>query len=178
LIMGTSTLDMLAKIEEMCGKPPPHDMEMMEAPYAGLARAAMIDQEIHVPLEGLLPGNDNEILVDFLKLILQWNPAKRLSAVEALTHPFVAPFHDPDGEPVCDHPVILPLRDHQQQPPSRYRDQLYADVLGMTRAKRHLKDQENREKEWLGSKNGAIVKAASGTESDISGRQERGDGLV
>ena len=42
----------------------------------------------------------------------QFNPAKRITAEEALRHPFVAQFHNPADEPACDHTITIPIDDN------------------------------------------------------------------
>mmetsp|Transcript_124081 Transcript_124081/g.397057 ORF Transcript_124081/g.397057 Transcript_124081/m.397057 type:complete len:247 (+) Transcript_124081:671-1411(+) len=143
LIMGTSTLDMLTKIEEMVGKPPAADFEMMEAPFAMMSWGCMMDAPPNIPLEMMFPG-DNELLVDFMQLLLQYNPLKRMNAGEALAHPFLGSFHDPDGEPICERPFSLPLSDDEQFPAARYRDQIYADLLALEPSKRRIEDEERQ----------------------------------
>lgn len=50
--------------------------------------------------EDFLP-NPPPDAVDMLRRLLQFNPNKRISAEEALKHPYVAQFHNPNDEPVC-----------------------------------------------------------------------------
>ena len=51
---------------------------------------------------------------------MQFNPNRRISAVEALEHPFISQFHNPDDEPICDHIVALPLEDDINRVVSEY----------------------------------------------------------
>ena len=45
-----------------------------------------------------------ELALDFLRQILVLDPRKRLSATEALSHAYLARYHDPKEEPVCTPP--------------------------------------------------------------------------
>lgn len=45
---------------------------------------------------------------------LQFNPNKRLTAAEALAHPYVAQFHNPDDEPSCSRTIIIPINDNHK----------------------------------------------------------------
>lgn len=39
--------------------------------------------------------------IDLLEKMLTLDPRKRISAAEALEHPYLAPYHDPSDEPVA-----------------------------------------------------------------------------
>jgi p38 MAP kinase len=40
--------------------------------------------------------------IDLLEKMLVFDPKKRITAAEALAHPYLSPYHDPDDEPVTD----------------------------------------------------------------------------
>lgn len=63
--------------------------------------------------------------IDLLKKLLQFNPDKRLTAEQALKHPFVARFHNPEEEPSMDYDVIPALNDDVQLSVEEYRVKLY-----------------------------------------------------
>ena len=43
----------------------------------------------------------NPLAIDLLERLLTFNPAKRISVEEALEHPYLKPYHDPDDEPTA-----------------------------------------------------------------------------
>lgn len=48
---------------------------------------------------GRLPREFSPELVDILTKMLTFNPNKRISAADALNHPYLSTYHDPDDEP-------------------------------------------------------------------------------
>lgn len=44
-------------------------------------------------------GTDNELLLDILDKLLTFSPKRRITAEQALAHPFLATYHDPNDEP-------------------------------------------------------------------------------
>ncbi|XP_051953419.1 mitogen-activated protein kinase 6-like isoform X1 [Xyrauchen texanus] len=62
--------------------------------------------EPHTPLAMLLPGVSPEAL-DFLEKILTFNPMDRLTAEEALAHPYMSDYSFPLDEPVSTHPFHI-----------------------------------------------------------------------
>lgn len=56
----------------------------------------------------------SEDALDLLTKLLQFNPSKRLSAAEALAHPYVAQFHNPDDEPSCSKVITIPINDNHK----------------------------------------------------------------
>lgn len=49
--------------------------------------------------------------LDLLYRMLHVNPDKRVTAVQALEHPYVATFHDPAVERVAEKKVFIPVED-------------------------------------------------------------------
>lgn len=56
---------------------------------------------VHFSLQ--FPGTPLEAL-DVLRKMLEIHPGKRMTVDEALRHPFFAPLHNPNEEPVSDRP--------------------------------------------------------------------------
>ncbi|XP_038137388.1 mitogen-activated protein kinase 4 isoform X1 [Cyprinodon tularosa] len=61
---------------------------------------------VKTPFSELLPEVD-PLAVDFLERILTFNPMDRLTAEEALTHPFLQQYSCPEDEPVSSHPFHI-----------------------------------------------------------------------
>jgi mitogen-activated protein kinase 15 len=71
----------------------------------------------------------DDVAIDFLLKCLQFNPKKRLTAEEALEHPYVADFHNPEEEILCDHKINVPLDDDNKFSKEEYRLKLYDIVM-------------------------------------------------
>ena len=61
--------------------------------------------------------------------LLLFNPKKRLTAEEALEHPYVADFHNVEEEIVCDHKIRIPVDDNVKYGQEDYKRKLYEIVL-------------------------------------------------
>ncbi|KAH3680378.1 hypothetical protein WICPIJ_008294 [Wickerhamomyces pijperi] len=53
------------------------------------------------PLETLFPEGTNPEALDLLDKLLIFNPKKRISVIDALDHPYLKLYHDPNDEPDC-----------------------------------------------------------------------------
>ena len=79
---------------EVTGRPNQEDVESINSPLA------------QTMLESLPPTNPKKLrdmfptasddALDLIRNLLHFNPTKRLTAEEALKHPYVAQFHNPD----------------------------------------------------------------------------------
>lgn len=136
---GTCTLMQLSLIVHLTGTPPDVDLAGINSKYVYNILESLGNSK-QGSIAEIVPNASKEA-ADFMHLCLQFNPDKRMTAVEALEHPFLTHFHHPDAEP--NHPtsvtggISLPLSNDVQYSVSAYRDQLYADMLGNKR----LQDQ-------------------------------------
>jgi mitogen-activated protein kinase 1/3 len=53
-----------------------------------------------IPFRALFPKS-NDTALDLLEKLLAFNPAKRISVEDALRHPYLEPYHDPEDEPTA-----------------------------------------------------------------------------
>ncbi|EDV23520.1 uncharacterized protein TRIADDRAFT_50520 [Trichoplax adhaerens] len=87
LFPGTSTLNQVEKIVQVIGHPRSEDIQDLESNYA----ASLLHQIKTYPstsLGGLCAGVPDDAM-DLLKKLLHFNPKKRLTAEQALKHPYI-----------------------------------------------------------------------------------------
>ena len=128
---GTCTLSQVSLIVHLTGRPPDGDLSGIQSPYV-VHILEGIGKSKQGGIAEILPGVSIEIQ-DLVRLLLQFNPDKRLTAQEALEHPFLGHFHHPDveGTHAIPHGISLALSDDVQYHVSAYRDRIYADILGL-----------------------------------------------
>lgn len=54
-----------------------------------------------IPWKSMFPKT-SDLALDLLERLLAFNPVKRITVEEALKHPYLEPYHDPDDEPTAD----------------------------------------------------------------------------
>lgn len=127
LYPGSSTINQLDRIMSTLPPPSRQDVESIKSPYA----KAILDQIIHKRhkyLTDILPQAD-DISLDLLNKLLNFNPNKRLTAANCLEHPYLSKFHDSDKEPVIGCQIVPVIDDNVQLTAHEYREQLYKDIV-------------------------------------------------
>ena len=116
LFPGNSTVNQLERIIEVTGWPD-----------ADIALPPNISRNIEVkPLCELLPKASLDAL-DLVRQLLQFDPDKRISAANAIDHPFLAGFRTGD-EPVCNKIMRLGVDDNVKLKPDEYQTFLYQEL--------------------------------------------------
>lgn len=67
--------------------------------------------------------------IDLLSKLLQFNPEKRLTIEQAISHPYLAQFHNPAEEPVLSSPIAISIDDNKRLKISDYRKYLYRKIV-------------------------------------------------
>nr|XP_026690740.1 extracellular signal-regulated kinase 2-like isoform X2 [Ciona intestinalis] len=151
LFPGSSTLNQIERIMSSIPRPTKADVDSIHSEYGHsiLDRASMRPRK---HLRDLIPDAPEDAL-DLMENLLVFNPEKRLSAKECLSHPYVAKFHSSREESVLDYDVLPPLDDDIQLSVAEYRCKLYEMILErktMARRQRravlHEKQQQNKQK--------------------------------
>eukprot|EP01023_Acetabularia_acetabulum_P012486 TRINITY_DN15844_c0_g2_i1.p1 TRINITY_DN15844_c0_g2~~TRINITY_DN15844_c0_g2_i1.p1 ORF type:complete len:468 (-),score=100.85 TRINITY_DN15844_c0_g2_i1:104-1507(-) len=146
LFPGTSTMNQLDLLIDVTGKPTKSDVQSMHSPNADI----MLDNlggGAPKNLRHLIPSASDEAL-DLLNKLLQFNPNNRITAEDALKHPYVKLFHNPGTEPVCRAPIRIPVDDNVKITTKEYRETLYQHIVNRKKQikKKIEEQQQQREK--------------------------------
>merc|ERR1712157_520731 len=123
---GASTMNQLDRILELTNKPSLEDIQAMQSPFAATMLEALPLTPPR-PLYTIFPNSGLESL-DLLNGLLQFSPTRRLSALEALEHPYVTVFHDAASETESKVAVAMPISDNTKLSVVEYRNRLYASA--------------------------------------------------
>ena len=95
---------------EVTGRPTVEDIESINSPLAATMLESLPSTKTK-RLRDMFPTAPDDAL-DMLRNLLQFNPTKRLTAEQALKHPYIAQFHNPDDEPICTRKIHIPIDDN------------------------------------------------------------------
>ena len=97
LFPGINTIDQLRIIIETIGKPDDDDLYYLKNRKA-IQFMKSFQKVKEVDWNSLVQnGTSDEI--DLIKMMLEWNPSKRISVDEALKHQYFEGLHEPSDEP-------------------------------------------------------------------------------
>ncbi|KAL6099781.1 mapk15 [Pungitius sinensis] len=128
LFPGTSTINQVEKIMSAIPHPSAEDVIAIKSEYGSSVIQRMLLKP-RIPFEELLQPSSPPDALDLLRGLLVFNPDKRLTAEQALQHPYVARFHNPSKEPALNYDVVLTVDDDVQLSVVQYRNQLYEMIL-------------------------------------------------
>ena len=134
LLPGKSTKDMIRMMFSVTGFPDrkeynevKKECKIQQIDYDDLLQEKIKKKK--TILQMVSAYSHDEVAIDLLLKLLVFNPKKRLTAEEALEHPYVADFHNPEEEIICDHKIEIPLDDNNKFTKEEYRQKLYDVVL-------------------------------------------------
>ncbi|XP_059103705.1 mitogen-activated protein kinase 15 isoform X2 [Peromyscus eremicus] len=128
LFPGTSTFHQLELILETIPLPSMEELQALGSDYSALI-LQNLGSKPRQTLDALLPPDTPPEALDLLKRLLAFAPDKRLSAEQALQHPYVQRFHCPDREWTRGSDVRLPVHERDQLSAPEYRNRLYQMIL-------------------------------------------------
>ncbi|TGZ59783.1 hypothetical protein CRM22_008895 [Opisthorchis felineus] len=135
LFPGKSTLDQLERIVAGLPKITREDLSSFKSPY-GLSILQNASMKPRQPLEQLFSNADKNAL-DLMFRMLRLNPHRRITALEALQHPYLRRFYRPSEILTMSHHVVPPLDDNVQLSIAEYRNLLYKMIISNKLRVRH-----------------------------------------
>ncbi|KAJ6086520.1 hypothetical protein N7467_005434, partial [Penicillium canescens] len=151
LFPGNDHVHQFTLITEMLGKPP---KEVMERVYSKttLQFVQYLPETERRPLKSIL-GDADPQAVDLLEKMLDIDPEKRITTTEALAHPYVLTYSDPEDEPVFDRQLDWSLLDSELSS-EEWKTKMYFEVLDYHRGACDGQDevqmaQEQKTDDWL-----------------------------
>ena len=138
---GTSTMNQLDRILEVTGRPSAEDIDAIQSPFAATMLESMRAPDTP-RLEAMFPTASPEAL-DLMSKLMHFNPDKRISAEEALRHPYCAQFHNPSDEPLATSLITIPIDDNTKYSIAEYRDRLYMEIVKRKKEiRKRMKEKE------------------------------------
>lgn len=136
LFCGSSTVHQMTLIIAATGEPSEADVCSLQGPNSWDLIDALPAEIPREPLSERLHGFDLDA-VDLVKRCIVFNPNKRLTAAQALQHPFIAPFLTQEDLDSLNRqtPVELPLPDHEKFTSAEYKASLYERIAMVYRHK-------------------------------------------
>lgn len=128
LFPGTSTMNQLERVIEVTGRPSDDDISSIRSGFASAMLQVLPPNIKQKSLRELLPRASEDAL-DLMSKLMRFNPNQRLSAEEALKHPYVIQFSTPEEEVVVGHAIRISIDDNTKFSVDDYRDKLYEEVL-------------------------------------------------
>eukprot|EP00898_Chlorokybus_atmophyticus_P000837 jgi/Chlat1/1754/Chrsp134S02088 len=141
---GTSTMNQLERILQVTGVPSREDVDAIKSPFAGTMLESLTANNTSKTARKSMRElflNASPAAEDLLRRLLVFNPAKRITAEEALRHEYVAAFHSDADEPIfhhangngnnnnMHHAITLPIDDNTKYSVQEYRNKLYSEIV-------------------------------------------------
>ncbi|KAL0208063.1 hypothetical protein P9112_010650 [Eukaryota sp. TZLM1-RC] len=139
---GKSTMNQLSMIAGLIGPPSEEDIASMKSQYAASMLRTLTTVR-KVPMEVRFPNAPVEA-IDLMKKLIVFNPTKRLSAVEAMKHPFVSIFNNSLEDIVYEGDIKISMDDNRRYNLEEYRTKLYAEIVARKKEMRRLAMQRHK----------------------------------
>ncbi|KAK1936112.1 putative mitogen activated protein kinase [Babesia divergens] len=124
LFTGSSTINQLSKVVTLTGMPSEEDMESLGSPFTAMMMSSL-PKTLQKPLKEYMPNAPDDA-VDLVNRLLQFNPNKRISTLQALNHPYIRSFHKSNESlPVFSRAVKIPVCDNVKYDVANYRRLIY-----------------------------------------------------
>ncbi|GMG20970.1 unnamed protein product [Ambrosiozyma monospora] len=126
LFPGKDHVDQFSIITELLGSPPGDVVDTICSENT-LKFVQSLPHREPIPLSQRFEGVEPEA-IDLLSKMLVFDPRKRITAAEALEHPYLAPYHDSSDEPVAEEKFDWSFND-ADLPIDTWRIMMYSEIL-------------------------------------------------
>ncbi|CAD8209008.1 unnamed protein product [Paramecium pentaurelia] len=160
---GTSTLNQIERIIELCGRPKPEDLEAIQAPLAEQVLQSINTQKKKSFAQYFSAAPEDAI--DFLRKTLVYNPTKRMTVEQALEHRYIKEFKNTEEESKRDSPLETLMNDNHKYSIKEYQNALYNRIVQKKRIEHKsliIRNPNN------GSVNLSVDKSTSPTKKESS----------
>uniref|UniRef100_A0AC35TN64 Mitogen-activated protein kinase n=1 Tax=Rhabditophanes sp. KR3021 TaxID=114890 RepID=A0AC35TN64_9BILA len=107
LFPGKHYLDQLNLILDVVGSPSEEDLASISNERAR-SYLLSLPQKVKKPWHRIYPNADPRA-IDLLEKMLHFNPNNRITVEQALAHPYLEQYYDPNDEPVCENPFTIEM---------------------------------------------------------------------
>ena len=126
LFPGKDHVHQFSIITELLGSPPPDVIDTICSENT-LKFVQSLPHKEAVPFTERFKGVDPDA-IDLLSKMLVFDPRKRITAAEALAHPYLAPYHDPSDEPVSEEKFDWSFN-NADLPIENWKIMMYSEIL-------------------------------------------------
>ncbi|KAL0490115.1 mitogen-activated protein kinase [Acrasis kona] len=150
ILTGSSPVNQIEKIVTMLGTPKPQDIRGSSEGVEFMKRLRFREAR---PLAELFPTVKNPHAIDLLSKLLVFNPEHRLSAAEAIKHPYMSQFYDEAVIFTCPSKFNYDFEDRLTDIKS-VKMETYATMLSMSGVS---KEDIEQEKAQIDSRGGSVM---------------------
>ncbi|KAF8916932.1 MAPK protein hog1, partial [Dissophora ornata] len=126
LFPGKDHVNQFSIITELLGTPPDDVIETIGSENT-LRFVQSLPKREKIPLSTKFPNTD-PVALDLLEKMLVFDPKKRMTAEDALSHEYLEPYHDPDDEPVASEVFDWSFSD-ADLPGDTWKVMMYSEIL-------------------------------------------------
>ncbi|KAJ3498738.1 hypothetical protein NLG97_g891 [Lecanicillium saksenae] len=126
LFPGKDHVNQFSIITELLGTPP-DDVINTIASENTLRFVKSLPKRERQPLRNKFKNADDSA-IDLMERMLVFDPKKRITAAEALSHDYLAPYHDPTDEPVAEEKFDWSFND-ADLPVDTWKIMMYSEIL-------------------------------------------------
>ncbi|KAH0942866.1 hypothetical protein HID58_002503 [Brassica napus] len=124
---GTECLNQIKLIINILGSQKEEDLEFIDNPKAK-RYIESLPYSPGISFSRLYP-NANVLAIDLLQKMLVLDPSKRISVVEALQHPYMAPLYDPNANPPAQVPIDLDVDEDEDLGAEMIRELMWEEMV-------------------------------------------------